>query len=444
MSSSLPILHGARVLLEDTLRYHPAVRNGLAWTIYLNGIFRSAEDPNSAAALTENYFRGARITNRPALQRRLEIKARTAFARFTTDGFDWERFFPYAGPRLIEKSVVLKLPRADGERGVLFISFEENWVRLFRYGNVAALAADYDLVLSPTWSPPHDLAMHTAATLWPRPVYSILSNMDDEAIFRRLYPNVVPVSLLASHWVNPDFFSPRGVAKEFDVAVLANFAAYKRHFALFRALRDARDLKVLLLGRKWEGRTAEVLMQEAAALGIADQITIREGLDDEAMVRSLQSARVSLIMSMNEGSCVAVAEALFADVPVGLIQNARVGSRCFLGPTSGRFLDPRHLGRDLKAFVADSSSFAPRAWMLQNRHSYRDSSTTLNAVLRQRAGKEGLPWTTDIVPMQWRPNPEYVSDRDAAAFQQSYVDFEERYGIGLRPPRSVPMGTSAR
>jgi hypothetical protein len=107
-------------------------------------------------------------------------------------------------------------------------------------------------------------------------------------------------------------------------------------------------------------------------------------------------------------------------------------------------LDPRHLGRDLKAFVADSSSFAPRAWMLQNRHSYRDSSTTLNAVLRQRAGKEGLPWTTDIVPMQWRPNPEYASDRDAAAFQQSYVDFEERYGIGLRPPRSVPMGTSAR
>jgi len=444
MSSSLPVLHGPRVLLQDALRYHPTFRNGLAWMIDLRGFFRSATDSNSVAALTEDYFRGARIADRPALQSRLETKARETFARFTTEGFDWERFFPFAGPRLIEKSMLLKLPHAGGERGVLFISFEENWVRLFRYGNIPALAADYDLVLSPTWSPPHDLAMQIASKLWPRPIYSILSNMDDEVIFRRLYPNVIPVPLLASHWVNPDFFASRRVAKEFDIAVLANFAAYKRHFALFRALRDARELKVVLLGRKWEGRTAEVLMQEAAALGVADQITIREGLDDEAMVRSLQSARVSLILSMNEGSCVAVAEALFAGVPVGLMQNARVGSRCFLSPTTGRFLDPDNLGRDLKAFVAASSSYAPREWMLENRHSYRDSSATVNAVLRQRVLEEGLPWTADLVSMQWRPNPEYLSPAEAGAFRAAYQDFESRYGIDLRAPRSVGLTPSAR
>jgi Glycosyl transferases group 1 len=438
MSSSLPVLHGSRVLLKDTLRYHPAFRTALAFAIYLRGFFRSPADANSVAAQTGHYFRGARIADRPALQHRLEEKARETFAHFTTERFDWERFFPFAGPRLIEKSILLKLPRAGGERGVLFISFEENWVRLFRYANIAALANDYDLVLSPTWSPPHDLAMQIASHLWPRRLYSILSNMEDEAIFRRLYPNIVPVPLLASHWVNPDFFAPRNVAKEFDIAMLANFAQYKRHFALFRALRDARRLKVVLLGRKWEGRTADVLLQEADELGVRDQITIREGLDDEAMIRTLQSAKVSVIMSMTEGSCVAVAEALFADVPVGLIRDARVGSRCFINPATGRFLDASHLGAELERFVADAASFAPRRWMLENRHGYRDSSQALNKLLRQRAHEEELPWTADLVDMQWRPNPEYLSASAAAEFRPAYADFEGRYGIGLRPPSFRP------
>jgi glycosyltransferase involved in cell wall biosynthesis len=333
--------------------------------------------------------------------------------------------------------MILKLPRANGERGVLFISFEENWIRLFRHGDVAALARDYDLVLSPTWSPPQDLAMQVASSLWPRPLYSILSNMDDGEIFRRLYPNVVPVPLLASHWVNPEFFAPRHVAKEFDIAVLANFAAYKRHIALFRALKDARELSVVLLGRPWEGRTAAVLMEEAAAFGVVDQITIREGLDDEAMLRSLQSARVSLILSMNEGSCVAVAESLIADVPVGLIRDARVGSRCFINDQTGRFLNAGDLGSDLKAFVTASRTFSPRKWMLEHGHSYRESSARLNAALRAGAITQSLPWTTDIVPMQWRPNPEYLSLGEAALLGGDYPRFEEKYGIALKPPRSV-------
>jgi glycosyltransferase involved in cell wall biosynthesis len=385
----------------------------------------------------DRLFLAARISDRRGLQRKAETKAHTISRAFNADGFDWQSFFPLSEPRQIEKSMILKLPRANGERGVLFISFEENWIRLFRHGDVAALARDYDLVLSPTWSPPQDLAMQVASSLWPRPLYSILSNMDDGEIFRRLYPNVVPVPLLASHWVNPEFFAPRHVAKEFDIAVLANFAAYKRHIALFRALKDARELSVVLLGRPWEGRTAAVLMEEAAAFGVVDQITIREGLDDEAMLRSLQSARVSLILSMNEGSCVAVAESLIADVPVGLIRDARVGSRCFINDQTGRFLNAGDLGSDLKAFVTASRTFSPRKWMLEHGHSYRESSARLNAALRAGAITQSLPWTTDIVPMQWRPNPEYLSLGEAALLGGDYPRFEEKYGIALKPPRSV-------
>src|SRR5262249_1821396 len=160
-------------------------------------------------------------------------------------------------------------------------------------------------------------------------------------------------------------------------------------------------------------------------------ITIREGLDDEAMLRSLQSARVSLILSMNEGSCVAVAEALIADVPVGLIRDARIGSRCFINQPTGRFLNAGTLDSDLKAFVSASNSFSPRKWMLEHGHSYRESSAKLNAALKAAAVEQGLPWTTDIVPMQWRPNPEYLSLGDAALFREQYPRFEEKYGIAL-------------
>src|SRR5207244_8495781 len=137
----------------------------------------------------------------------------------------------------------------------------------------------------------------------------------------RLANNIETIPLLASSWVNAETFIPdTSLHKHYDIAVLANFASYKRHFALFRALHQMdKNLRVLLLGRSWAGRTKSTLEGEARLFGVLNRITIAEGLADREMIQALQSAKVSVIMSLAEGACVAVTESLFADVPVGLI-----------------------------------------------------------------------------------------------------------------------------
>src|SRR5207237_7519350 len=110
-------------------------------------------------------------------------------------------------------------------------------------------------------------------------------------------------------------------------------------------------------------------------------------------------SRISLVFSRQEGACIAVAESLFADTPVGLFRNARIGSKAFINPQTGRLLDYRNLARQLRQFVEDAEQFSPRQWAL--RHiSCHESLAVLNHVLRQAALDEGREWTRDRVPFR--------------------------------------------
>ncbi len=65
----------------------------------------------------------------------------------------------------------------------------------------------------------------------------------------------------------------------------------------------------------------------------------------EVVARWLCRARASVILSRREGSCVVVAESLFADTPAALLENAEVGSRAFINASTGRLLrDQQPLG----------------------------------------------------------------------------------------------------
>jgi hypothetical protein len=417
----------------DFLRYNAASRIALSYAIGARDTLAPLSGSNATAtALLRRTF-AARLRGRAHRSARLERRIIHAYQQWSPDGFDWDRFFPDSKPRLVQKSIILKPPKANGEKGVLFVSFESNWLRLLRYADVKKLAADYNLVLSPTWSPPYDLAFLVAYRLWPGTLVTILSNLDDEIIFHELTPNVVTVPLLASSWVDPDTFCPLSNGeKRHDIVMLATFAHYKRHFALFRAISEMRKKpRVLILGHRQDGRTRTSLEEEATLFGVGKQVTILEALPDREMIRALQSAKVCAIMSMGEGSCVAVAESLFANVPVGLVAGANIGSRAFINAYTGRFLRSDCLAEDLESFIREFSAYNPRRWMIENKASYVDSCRILNESLKSLARKQGRPWTTDIASMHWRPNPVFACQADRDSLRQEYLLFERRYGIGI-------------
>jgi glycosyltransferase involved in cell wall biosynthesis len=346
----------------------------------------------------------------------------------------WERYSPEYGVDGIQLGVVLKAPAGPNEKGVVLIGFEYQWARLLRSAHLAEFAANFELVLSPTWSPPH--AMMTAVFPYHYPgerIFTLISGEEDRAIFPRLSGKYRVVPLLASNWVNPSFYEPAASsAKDVDIVMLANFSSYKRHFALFSALKEAPSRMVACLaGRPWGGITADQMWKMARSYGVADRIEIIEGASDAQVRNLLARAKVSVILSRQEGSCIAVAESLFAGTPVGLLADARVGSKAFLNERTGMLLKHRGMGRQLADFVASAGRFQPREWALEHEISCFGSTRILNEILRQEQVRQGLPWTVDIAVHHWSPEPRLTRAEDRERLRPTYNYLRERLGISI-------------
>jgi len=346
---------------------------------------------------------------------------------------NWGEFAGQMKRDRIEAGVVLKRYLGPRERGVVFISFEYQWVRLAQLPNLKEFAERYILVLAPSWSPPHCLETTLFPALYPDRLLSTISNEEDLRILPRLSSNLSAAPLLASHWVQPELYKPVPFSeKDIDLVMVANFSVYKRHFALFRALRDMPgSVRVVLVGRPLAGRTTETLLQEAAAFGVAGRFELMVNVSDEALGTTLARSKVSVILSRQEGSCVAVAESILADTPVGLYADARVGSRMFINASTGRLFQHHNLGAQLMDFIANAAGYAPRRWALKNGLTCFDSTKVLNVALKREALAAGEEWTEDIAAHHWRPNPVLVWPEDQQRLQPEFDEFERRFGFAL-------------
>jgi glycosyltransferase involved in cell wall biosynthesis len=432
--SGLSITHLVRYgreSLRDWVKYDPCCA-GLA-SRALAAAARFARRPERALALL---VVAARACPDAARRQALEAELRRRAAALDPAALDWGQVCAAPTDRPdVPKAIILKPPVSAAEKGVLYVTFEDQWLRLLRGDRARAIAEQYDLVLGPTWSPPHDLPLLVAARLWPGPLYTLLSNFDDAAAMRRLADNLVPIPLLASSWVNPDAYREYlGAAKEYDVVMVANFAPYKRHWLFFQMLRGLpRRYRVLLLGVPVGPWTERALRDEARAFGVHDRFELRTRLSDAAVAEALCRSRTSLIFSGQEGSCIAVAESLFADTPAGLFHDARVGSKAFINPSTGRLLTRHGLAAQVQDFIETSASYRPRQWALAN-ISCRQSHAVLNRHLRDDAGRRGLPWTRDLVPFYQNALLRYLGADDERAAAPWYDDFARDFGVRLGAP----------
>jgi glycosyltransferase involved in cell wall biosynthesis len=432
--------------LRDAATHTPYIRR-LASYLELGraALIRLKRGPRSIAALAA-HLKAARLAYPFAAGSAVDRRLAGAVRATSLQGLDWSRQFPETAEPLIRNCIILKTPTA-GERGVLLITFEDQWLRMLRHADVEALARDYELVLSPTWSPPYDLAIATVAGLWPgERIFTLLSNFADEEVYARFHPKLRPVPLLASSWVDPAVFASAEAKKEFDVVMVANFSPYKRHRAFFAALaaarRQGRKLRVLLAGVPWQGRTAASLQAMADEYGVGDQIAIKVDLSDSDLRAAIRSARTAVIFSLIEGSCVAAAECLLLDVPLGMLANAHIGSKAFINQQTGRLLRPgaRKAGIDLARFVDDAASFRPREWMLGHGITFKGSTKTLNAAIRSEIVRAGGAWTTDLVEHRHvRLRPRYDLPADAARFAPLYQAFPGRYRISIELNADAPV-----
>jgi len=343
----------------------------------------------------------------------------------------------------LPKGLLLKAPVSPAEKGLLYLTFEDHWLRLLQSGKVPAIARRYDLLLGPSTSPPPSRELLLTLRLWPGRLFSLLSNFKDAGLLRLLSQKLTPVPLLASSWVDPDAFVPHlGGPKDYDIAMLAHFDPVKRHWLLFEALRKLpRRFRVLLMGVPLGGRTEKDLLAEARIFGVHDRFDLVLRPSRDEVMAGLARARTSLVFSRQEGACIAVAESLFADTPVGLFRNARIGSKAFINGRTGMLLQRRGLAEQLQRFVETAEEYRPREWALDH-ISCHVSRGVLNRTLQRAARRDGVPWTRDIVPFTEALVPVYLSAKDEAEMAPWEEDFAERYGLligrAARPRVALP------
>jgi glycosyltransferase involved in cell wall biosynthesis len=413
--------------IEDCLRYHPRIRR----SICRYKLWRTrSQDARAIVQLCA----AARLADDDASEQQIQERIVERIRQLDVHQLDWSEFAPdFRDPR-IYKAAILKPYLGPNERGVVFISFEGQWVRLLGQKNVREFADRYTVVIAPS-SSPHNFINYVFPQGYPEPIFTLISNPHDADVLPRVSSRLKVVSLYASNWVNPELYQPLPrPERAYDLIMVASWGKVKRHQALFAALRTMpKDLRVLLVGQDQEGRSAESIRELARWYDVADRFTILSNQPHREVTKLFCQARASVVLSKREGSCVVVAESLFADTPVALLHGAVIGSRVFLNEQTGRFLDERALARDLTEFVRNAERYQPRAWAEQKISCWR-STQILNDILRRHALERGQAWTQDLAPLQWSPDPLLARAEDRQRLATERSEIVQRFGLEIGPP----------
>src|SRR6266404_1638916 len=194
----------------------------------------------------------------------------------------WNRFMVPAG---LTRSIILKAPGPGGEKGVLLLTAEYNWLKLLTTpGDFTALDAEYTVLMSAGWSPIDYMLVGLALRQIKGAVYIEPANQEERPRLEALSPRVKCVPTNCSSWVNPDLYRPKADAdRQIDILMVANWAPFKRHWHFFSALTHLpSSLRITMIGQPDGPFRLDRVKQQARDCGVRQQIDFREKLPIEA------------------------------------------------------------------------------------------------------------------------------------------------------------------
>jgi glycosyltransferase involved in cell wall biosynthesis len=353
--------------------------------------------------------------------------------QFHQYGRDYARALKYPRtPELEEREgdlLVLKPYLSPSERGVIFVRHNDAIRKFAALYDLARLAERYRFVLEPsTWG--YEDATFLMYIGLRTDVIVEAPFERDFAYLRRLGGNIRPVPIGAGDWVDPDLFDGAAVTKRYDVIMVANWLALKRHDLLFRALAPIahRIGRVALVGSPSGERTSHHVREEARRAGVLDLLDVHESVPPEVVAGLLRESRVSVLLTRREGASRAIYESLFSDTPV-IVSADNIGvNREHVNPRTGVFCSDDALTDTLVRVLDNPNTFSPRAWALQHT-GYKQSTRRLESVVRDLATERGEQWTMGLFPKMNRPNAIYA-DAQTRAVARAHFDALEKF---LRP-----------
>lgn len=325
------------------------------------------------------------------------------------------------GPRDLFRDLIVLKRWTPREKGVILLKYAKTFDAVVSLLDLTVLMRRYTFVLEPCWAGYCDPSL----LMFVQPGHPVLVQcftQEDFEFVSTVGVPLVPVRLGPADWVDADLFAPAGGPKTHDLVMVASWAPRKRHALLFRALRDIRDrdIRVLLIGFPWGGRTADDIRRRVRGIGNGRvTVDVLESLPAQEVAAHVSRCRVFVFLSRKEGDNKALVEAMFANVPAIVYDRTVGGARSRINSATGVLASDARLADTIRYMLDHHEAFAPRAWALEHAGS-ANATRVLNDALRQVVISAGGTYTENVVEKTNSPNLQYKDPQNRVRFSGDY------------------------
>lgn len=322
--------------------------------------------------------------------------------------------------------MVLKPRMGPGEKGILFIQYDEGVKRFAALFDIVRLAHDYRFVIEPS------------SCGYQNPMFFLCLGLGTEVILESQYEkdfkyiasvgsNFLPIRLGAGDWADPDnLIDSVAEEKEYDLVMIANWLKWKRHELLFSAIAKIRgDLgKVALIGYPIDGRNMGDVREECQKHGVLDIVEFHNRIPHAEVSAIIRKSKVGVLLSKEEGANRGIYECFFSGVPVILTDCNRGVNRDHLNRETGTLASDRDLPEVIRTMVHSYKGYRTRNWAVKNT-GYINSTRKLNEFFREIALAAGEQWTRDIFAKHNSPHARYKEYADRRSADQCFSALEQ-------------------
>lgn len=345
------------------------------------------------------------------------------------------------GERLVESfdsvnyCLIIKPYISESEKGLLMISFENQLDRIVGLGSFSEIQSKYYVFFIPSWTGLFSPSIFRLASYSVNdPIFILPVHEHERELVKTLGQHCIPLPFNAASWVNQKFFE-KEVERDIDCLIVANFASFKRHWLLFKALKGLpKTVTAVCVGVPLGRRTADSIREEARDYGVLDRVEIVENPSQEDLRLYFQRAKVFCAMSYREGSFIAVAEALMSGTPVVMFKNAHIGTKSLVTPEVGALVGSVS---ELRERIMEFMSFEDHDRIRQiagESISAQANCKKLNDMLADWSRENGLQWTKDIEPFYSMRLSFYYFDEDAKDRLRDDYQYLKDQGIRINLP----------
>lgn len=416
-----------RFRFHDWLYYSRLPREVTGILHFLLGTFQQDPAHKLNRAIATYRFSGVPVLKKRVLK---EIKTQIPSPIWNEKKIGWSRYDAHLKETALSRTIILKAPGENGEKGVLLLTFEYNWLRLLAFvPDLQKLEEKYDIIFSTSSSPTNYHFVALAASSLRGKVFFQSCNYSESPEIEALNPRIKCLPMLPCDWIQPKLFTPKPFAeRDIDILMVANWDLVKRHWQFFEALKSMpENLRIVMIGQHAGPYDVDFARNTSKLFGARQEIEFHQSLTIDEVADFQARSKISTIFSRREGCCVAITESLMANTPVAMLADAHIGPLAYINPETGVRLNRKgNLGQQLQDFLDRASSFQPRTWAEAN-IAASISTKKLNRVLRENAESEQRPWTTDLLEPCWRAHPTLKYNPDMELLRPAYAALHKEY-----------------